>query len=303
MITSQYYEQAKLLTRIFDPVFTGTEFALRGGTAINFFFRNMPRYSVDLDLTYIKVAPRAESLRAISEGLRSMSERIKRALPGSEIEEYKGTDSNIVEKLYVYNDNTKIKIETSTTIRGTIYSCEERPLCSKASEAFNAFATARTLSFAEIYGSKICAALDRQHPRDIYDIMLLLKNEGITERVRKAFLVYLISHNRPIAELLLPKLSDMKPSFENEFAGMADDADYSELVVYREKLVKEINEKLKTEEKLFLLSFKKGKPEWNLLGVAGVKDLPAVNWKLENLNRMKKEKHEKAVEKLKQVLE
>lgn len=78
----------------------------------------------------------------------------------------------------------------------------------------------RVLSLEDTYGGKICAALDRQHPRDLFDIKLLLENEGLTEKIKKAFIVYLISHDRPIVEVLNPGLQDIKQIFENEFAGM-----------------------------------------------------------------------------------
>jgi len=160
------------------------------------------------------------------------------------------------------------------------------------------------LSFAELYGSKICAALDRQHPRDIFDIMLLFKNEGITNDVRKAFLVYLISHNRPISELLSPNLKDMKPIFEKEFAGMASfEVNYEELESVRNILVKEINQKLTNDERAFLLSFKEKDPKWDLLDVEGAKDMPAVKWKLVNLTKMSDSKHRVAVEQLRRIIQ
>ncbi|MFA5338128.1 MAG: nucleotidyl transferase AbiEii/AbiGii toxin family protein, partial [Candidatus Omnitrophota bacterium] len=159
--------------------------------------------------------------------------------------------------------NAIVKIEPNQIIRGSLFACEERDLCDRAEEIFEKFVTAKTLSFPELYGSKICAALDRQHPRDIFDIMLLLKNEGITDRVRKAFLVYLISHNRPMSELLSPNYKDMKPVFEKEFAGMASvEVKYEELVSVRKTLVEEINKKITDDERAFLVSFKEKNPQW-----------------------------------------
>lgn len=51
-------------------VATEKEFALKGGTAINLFIRDMPRLSVDIDLTYVPVADRATSLKAIDAGMK-----------------------------------------------------------------------------------------------------------------------------------------------------------------------------------------------------------------------------------------
>ncbi|OGF47703.1 MAG: hypothetical protein A2452_03475 [Candidatus Firestonebacteria bacterium RIFOXYC2_FULL_39_67] len=301
MTTNIYHRQVELLMKILPHIFLDTEFALRGGTAINFFYRNMPRYSVDIDLTYTKIYPRNETLTAINDSFLDISRRIKNNIKTVNIKEYK-VGGNLITKLYIKEDDVEIKIETSTTIRGAIYKCEERPLCDKAVEVFGRFTSVKVLSFAETFGSKLCAALDRQHPRDIFDAMLLLKNEGITEQVRKAFIVYLISHNRPMAELLAPNLSDMQLVFDNEFSGMVPDVKYSELVEYRKIIVKEINEKLTSKEKEFLISFKSGAPVWELLDVDGVEELPGVKWKLENINKMDKVKHKKALAKLGKAL-
>ncbi len=185
-----------------------------------------------------------------------------------------------------------------------MFGCEERDLCRKAEDIFEKFVTVKTLSFGDIYGSKICAALDRQHPRDIFDIMLLLKNEGITDHVRKAFLVYLISHNRPIAELLAPNLKDMQPTFAKEFQGMASfGVKYDELVDVRKILIEQINKNITDKERMFLISFKEISPKWDLLGIPGAQDLPAVKWKSANLEKIDADKHKKALERLRVVLE
>jgi len=133
--------------------------------------------------------------------------------------------------------------------------------------------------------------------------MLLLKNEGITEQVRKSFLVYLISHNRPISELLSPNLKDMKPVFEKEFLGMTSfEVKYEELLSVRKTLIEEINKRITDDERVFLVSFKEKDPKWDLLGVNGAQDMPAVRWKLANLAKMGNDKHKQAVHQLKKVI-
>ncbi len=69
------------------------------------------------------------------------------------------------------------------------------------------------LSFADLYGGKICAALDRQHPRDLFDIKLLSEARGLNEEVSQAFVIYLASHNRPMSELLSPNFQGMNGNF------------------------------------------------------------------------------------------
>ena len=299
-----FHQQAELLLSILPYMTNDTDFALHGGTAINFFVRDMPRLSVDIDLTYLSLRPRDETIESISNHLKSISNRISSSMPSVVIEEKEDSAKGFISKLYVKKQNAIVKVEPNNVIRGSLFGPEEKDLCRKAEEVFEKFVTIKTLAFSELYGSKICAALDRQHPRDIFDVMLLFQNEGITEQVRKSFLVYLISHNRPISELLSPNFKDMKPVFDKEFAGMASfDVEYEELVHVRKMLVDEINKQITDDERAFLISFKEKEPKWNLLGVKGVEDMPAVKWKLANLIKTSDGKHKEAVDRLKSILE
>ncbi|OGS27813.1 MAG: hypothetical protein A2297_04840 [Elusimicrobia bacterium RIFOXYB2_FULL_48_7] len=298
-----FHQQAGLLISILPHMTKDTDFALHGGTAINFFVRDMPRVSVDIDLTYLRLSNREDTVKAISEQLITISKRISSSMPSVQIEEKAEPPSSFITKLYIKRQNAAVKVEPNQVIRGSLFGCEERDLCMKAQDIFEKFVITKTLAFPELYGSKICAALDRQHPRDIFDIMLLLNNEGITNQVRKAFLVYLISHNRPISELLSPNFKNMKPAFEKEFEGMASfDVKYEELVSVRKTLVEEINKRITDDERAFLVSFKERKPKWGLLGIEGVQDMPAVKWKLANLAKMNDEKHKQAVHQLKRIV-
>ncbi|MFQ5752875.1 MAG: nucleotidyl transferase AbiEii/AbiGii toxin family protein [bacterium] len=123
-------------------------------------------------------------------------------------------------------------------MRGSVYSPQTRKLVKKAQELFEQDLSFCCLSLADLYGGKICAALDRQHPRDLFDVYILLKNEGITEEIRKAFIVYLISHPRPIIELLSPTLKDFSDVFNNEFRGLTNtQTKYDDLVKARLELI------------------------------------------------------------------
>lgn len=156
---------------------------------------------------------------------------------------------------------------------------------------------------ADLYAGKICAALDRQHPRDLFDVKWLLENEGLTDEIRIALLVYLSSHNRPMAELLAPKFKDISAIYAGEFANMAEtDVPLKELEAVRERLVELIHKGLNESEKTFLVSFKNREPDWSLLQLSGVSELPAIKWKQVNLSNMSDEKHKLALEKLKKVL-
>ena len=205
-----------------------------------------------------------------------------------------------ITKIFVRNAESQIKIEPNLVIRGAIFPCSERTLCKKAEEAFGLSVSTTTLSFADLYGGKICAALDRQHPRDLFDIHLLMETEGITDQVRKAFVVYLASHDRPMTELIDPTRKDIRRIFENEFSGMASTSViYDDLMAAREKLIAIIKKDLTESERKFLVSVKEMAPQWNLLGLDGIDKLPSIQWKLLNLQKMSKKKHAEALARLK----
>jgi hypothetical protein len=177
-------------------------------------------------------------------------------------------------------------------------------LCERAETLFEQSIAISTLSFADIYAGKICAALDRQHPRDLFDIKILLENEGLTDQIRQAFIVYLISHPRPMVELLDPNFIDISKTYESEFRGMTtEDISLKELIQTRATLVRLITETLSLNERRFILSVKQREPQWGLLGIEHIHELPAVKWKLINLEQMNSSKHQEAVKRLREHLD
>ncbi len=303
MINSLYFKQAELLLRIIPLIDREAVFALKGGTAINFFARDIPRISVDIDLVYIPLGERDLSLREISATLVRISHDVESRIPGTKVffKKIKGTD--FFSGLFVQRQETMVKIEPNLVIRGSVYPPERRVLSPKASDYFEISVECQILSEDELYAGKICAALDRQHPRDLFDIMMLLKYGNFSAAMRKAFVVYLISHDRPMIEVLNPGFGDIRPVFETEFQGMTLEAVTCEdLEKTREELVSMIASELTIQEKQFIVSIKEGMPQWELIGIEGVENLPAVKWKLLNIGRMNPTKHKKAVRKLRDYL-
>jgi len=139
------------------------------------------------------------------------------------------------------------------------------------------------VSSADLYPGKIVAALDRQHPRDLFDVRDLLANEGIGRDLRRAFIVYQISHNRPMAEVLSPTRQPREPEFARGFEGMTrEPVALEELVAAREALIATIVSDMPDAHRHFLLSFECGDPDWALLGTPAAAELPAVKWRLQN---------------------
>jgi predicted nucleotidyltransferase component of viral defense system len=298
-----FFRQAELLLRVLPFANEEEIFALKGGTAINFFLRDLPRFSVDIDLTYLPVNDRTTALTEIDKALLRISEKVEKKIAGVRVFPKKDHHLDILAGLHIRRGDATTKIEPNSVLRGSVFPTETRALCQKAQDLFELSIEARTLSFEDLYGGKACAALDRQHPRDLFDIDLLFKNGGLTEKVRKAFIVYLVSHSRPMVEILNPQWGDLRPVFEREFQGMVVEPVTAEgLRIAGEQLVSRLHEEMTQEERQFIISIKEGKPQWDLLGVPGIENLPAVKWKLQNIRRMAPMKHRKALQKLRDYL-
>lgn len=304
MKESPFFKQSELMIRVIPYVALEECFALKGGTAINFFLRNMPRLSVDIDLTYIPLEPRDVSLKNIGEALQRIAAAIRKALPGIRVQESLVQKPKRVSKLVVSDGKSKIKVEPNEVIRGTVYPCVESDLVEKAEDLFELSTSINRLSLADLFGGKLCAALDRQHPRDLFDVKILLENEGITDEIRKTFVVYLSSHDRPIHEVIDPTRKDVRQLYENEFRKMTDEpVAYDDLISARESLITILKKGLTLPERQFLVSVKEGEPQWDLMGLKGIESLPALQWKVMNVRKMDGPKHKDYLKKLKDKLE
>ena len=298
---SIYYKQVHLLMQVLPFVAKQECFALKGGTAINLFVREFPRLSVDIDLVYLPLKGRNEALQEIREALNAISADLKSAFKNVELTEaYKSKRDSL--RLIVARNGVQIKMELSPVLRGTVYEAQLMEVCAAVEDEFG-YVEMPVVALADLYAGKMCAALDRQHPRDLFDIKWLLENEGLTDEIRKAFLVYLSSHNRPMGELLRPQYKDISTIYAGEFANMTEtDVPLEELVAVREHLVEIIHQGLTDNEKDFLLSFKSREPDWTLLDLEGVSELPAIKWKQINLAKMPEKKHKLALDKLADIL-
>ncbi len=291
---SCYKDAVALLLDTMPSVFAQKCFAMKGGTAINLFCRDMPRLSIDIDLVFIdpEVPGRNEALAAIENSLRKVAEELKSKLRVRVQRTSSGSDQET--KLFVSRGDTRVKIEVNHVFRGSVYPIVEGNLTPVAEDMFEREVTVPMLDPDELYASKLVAALDRQHPRDLFDVMLLNENGGITPCMRRAFVVYLAGHNRPMHELLPPQAHDMNDAYEKEFVGMTTrDVSIDELEETRERLFAELPLSLDEAERKFLHSVHRLDPEWDLVGVQGIENLPALRWKLLNLERLKARNQQK----------
>lgn len=304
MINQSYLNQADLLLQVIPHIATEKTLALKGGTAINLFLRNMPRLSVDIDLTYLPFDNRETALTNISDSLGRIRERITKSIPGITVNNHTIEGNDI--KLLVQSQNAQIKVEVNTITRGHLHPVRLLQVNEKVQERFQKFAAIQVVSDAELFGGKICAALDRQHPRDLFDVFLLFQESGYNENVKYGFIQALVSHMRTMHEVLHPHLLDQRTAFDNQFQGMSDiDFTYEDFENTREKLIETVNSSLTDTDRSFLLSFKRGEPDWNLFPVKGLKDMSAVQWKLLNLQNLIKSnpgKHKELLSRLETLL-
>jgi hypothetical protein len=300
----KYLTQLGLVLEILPWIAKEGSFALKGGTAINLFERGLPRLSVDIDLCYPHISKRGEALLKIGSALDDLKRTLIEKL--HMLEAVRDSSPSLEYKLLCRIPGASVKVEVNTTMRGCLWPLRQMSIHPKAEEILERYIEMPVISREELFGGKICAALDRQHPRDMFDLRPLVSEEGFSRSVIQGFIVCLICHNRPIHELLAPNELDMKNAFANQFSGMSGiPFTYSDYTATRSKLFCVILESLSEEDRRFLFSFKKVEPNWALLGVEGASKLPAVLWKLQNIKRfieLSPEKHRDQLEKLQAIL-
>lgn len=298
-MNENYKKQVALLIRIMPLVYKIEDFAVHGGTAINLFIKNMPRYSVDIDLTFLPIKNRTDSLNEINAHLSSLKQQIERAIPGIRI-----LHKPHVLKLQCTHDGATVIVEVNGIKRGIIGEVQERELTFRAQKEFNMSCIARVVPFSLLYGGKIAAALARQHPRDLFDYKYM--DIVSFDEIKEGVIFYLLGSDKPTLESLQPNLIDQRQALENQFIGMTDvKFDYIDYETSRRNLIEEVNLNLTDKDREFLLSFESGSPEWNKCIMGDLSVFPAVQWKLQNINNLRENnptKYNTGIKRLKRFL-
>lgn len=298
MTNATYKKQAGLLLEILPEVAKEECFAMHGGTAINLFVRDMPRLSVDIDLTYLPIEDRSITLKNIAAALIRIKERIEKRVPSIRVQHKEETG-----KLLVSKQGIDIKLEVNMVGRGTFMPAQLLPLCQKAQDTFEAFCVMPIVPVGQLYGGKICAALDRQHPRDLFDVKHMLEDEGFTQDIKAGFIFCLLASDRPMHEVIRPNLQDQRLAMINQFEGMSEKPfSYEDFEKTRGRLIETIHSNLTDKDKTFLLSIKNAEPDWSIYDF---EKFPAVQWKLQNLQKLKQinpHKHDEQYEALREKL-
>ena len=290
-----YRRQVALLIRVMPLVFRIKDFAVHGGTAINLFHRNLPRYSVDIDVTYIPLDDRETSLKNINSHLSSLKTAIEKVVPVIRV-----THKPDTWKLQCVKDGTTIKIEVNGTKRGIIGNTEKIQLCEKAKEEFGMTCFANIVSWSQLFGGKIAAALSRQHPRDLFDCRDITSDDF--NAVKEGVWLCLLGSDKPIIESLQPNPIDQRDALANQFEGMTDEPfNYDHYQNSRTNLIEVVNNGFTDGDKEFLISFEEGNPDWSKCCAGDLSKYPSIRWKLMNIAKLKSKnpaKHKEGIDKL-----
>lgn len=296
----QYEQQVRLLMRLLPIVAREGCFALKGGTAINLFVRNLPRLSVDIDLMYLPRHGRPEALAGIDAAMKRIEAVIQAEISDARITQ--NLNNGTVLRLLVQAERTQVKIEVSPVLRGVVNEPHLQSVTEAVEDAFG-FAETSVVSFEDLYAGKLVAALDRQHPRDLFDVRDLFAHEGLTNGLREAFVIYLLSHNRPMGEVLSGRVKDLVNEYRDGFEGMTESAvSIDDLIQTQQRLMADLIGKMPEIHRDFLIGFERGEPDWSLIGIVHAPDLPAVKWRQRNLDALEPVRRGKLVTLLEQSL-
>ena len=281
-----YVQTVNLLLDIAPTVFQTPRFAMKGGTALNLFVQDLPRLSVDIDVVFINhLADRDTALEEIAQEI----QRIEGATAemGYETRTRKVHGGDEV-KLDIFSAEAEVKVEVNFVFRGTVLPVQTRSLSEKTQALFSKNIQIPVLSPSELYGSKLVAAMDRQHPRDLFDVIKMYESHGLTQEILDCFVVYLAGHNRPVHEVLFSNPHPMEETFTNEFVGMTSEPiELDALLNTQQQLMAELPQALTQNHRNFLLSLVQATPDWSLLPFNHLQNMPAIKWKLQNLINLK----------------
>ncbi len=282
-----YAETVRLLLAVTPEVFANDIFAMKGGTAINLFEQDMPRLSVDIDVVFRpwQIA-RDDAVKAINDELAAIAQRVEPL--GVQARLVRSKDAGDT-KLIVENETSQVKIEVNIVFRGTLSPVERRPLSARTRDLFGVEFDAPILAREELYAGKLVAAFDRQHPRDLFDVWQLYESGGLSDGMVECFVIYLAGHNRPPHEVLFGNTKDIAAEYGSAFVGMTEvDCSLDTLLATRARVRRELPGRLTDAHKRFLSGLVRAEPDWSLMQCRYAAELPALRWKLANLEAFRK---------------
>lgn len=274
---------------------------MKGGTALNFFWFDYPRLSVDLDLVYLPVSSRQTFLAETDHALQRIAARIRQTDPSMTVNFTRHPHSNTISKLHCRQHNVEAKVEVALGQRQHVFPTvtgEFQP----ATVADLGPATTLLLSFPETCAGKCHAVLDRLHPRDLFDARTILNEADLTPKVRTAFIVDMLGQGKPIGEMLSPRLKVHGQDAWNSLGRLLPTpVDRQDLFQALADLKHQLVQHMPSHHRDFLQSFIRGHPDWSLLEIPSVRDFPAVRWRMQNLALVSPTRRQLLLDKLERV--
>lgn len=299
----RYTDRVQLLVEILPVLAQEPRFALKGGTAINLFEHDLPRLSVDIDLTWLPAHDFADDAALIAGALEQLANTLRARPLQLQVQVSAGDGTRSVTRVVASRGRARVQIETTPVMRGTVHPVRTMVVRPKVEEAFG-FASVQVLDFADLYAGKLAAALSRQHPRDLFDVGMLLEDERANDMLWRTFLVYLTCSPKPAWEMLAPRVpADFAATFEAHFKGMTAEPITAEaLLESRERLLARVAGWLNEPSRAFLRSVEDEEPDFGLIGLPHASELPGVRRKLHNLAQRTAAKREADRRELEQTL-
>lgn len=300
----RYLDRVRLLVQMLPLLDTEPRFALKGGTAINLFEHDMPRLSVDIDLTWLPVQDYRVDAVQIDDAMAALATRLASPPLGLQVQRSAAEGADTITRLIASRGRAQVKIETTPVMRGTVHPVRRMDLRPDVERRFGS-GQVQVLHFADLYAGKLAAALSRQHPRDWFDVGLLLDSGRLDDVLWRTFLVYLVVSPKPAAEMLAPVVPrDFVEVFDRQFRGMsAAPVTADVLLESRSRMLARIPGLMDAAASDFLLSIEREVPDFTLIGLPQAADLPGVRRKLQNMAQRSAAKRESDYRQLAETLE
>lgn len=299
----RFSERVTLLMQMLPAIDAERRFALKGGTAINLFEHDLPRLSVDIDLTWLPMQDFATDAEAIADALSEIANRLAAPPLRLHVTESAAQGSRLPTRLIATRGRGVVKVETTPVMRGTVHPVRRMDVTPAVERHFGS-AQMQVLDFNDLYAGKLAAALSRQHPRDLFDVALLLQSGRFDDALWRTFLIYLTCSPKPAAEILDPsEPREFEAVFKTQFQGMtAEPVAAASLLEARSELLRQVGNRLDLPSRSFLESVEAEAPDFGLIGLPRAAGLPGVRRKLENLARRSQAKRESDREQLASTL-
>jgi hypothetical protein len=300
----RYLERVRLLVQVLPVLDQEPRFALKGGTAINLFEHDMPRLSVDIDLTWLPVQDFDVDAAQIAQALDALADRLASPPLRLQVTASAAQGAVAINRLIASRGRTRIQIETTPVMRGTVHPVRRMDLQPSVERQFGS-AQVQVVHFGDLYAGKLAAAMSRQHPRDWFDVGLLLASGRLDAALWRTVLVYLAVSPKPMAELLAPgEPRDFADVFDRQFRGMtAQPVTAETLLMTRSRTLERIPVLTDAAAREFMISMERESPDFDLIGLPAAAELPGVRRKLQNMARRSAAKREADYRQLMATLE